>query len=698
LPRRFGPEGRIELLERMERRMTMGSEPHSRDCVVAKSVESELAQLRPLLAGGQIATQIDKIPRLYGLSAFMTSLRFAGTCLVCVLTLVSAACDDSTPPDAGPPGDPGSLVGVSVDGTVGVLLDDLPASVRDRAATELVAEPEAFWLARARLQLRLTGLRLTYRGVFYEESERKQSLPLPPEDVWELELAGAPQRRTIDGHDHVAVDYTLRSALLSDFDSPGMSEPALATVGGTWDEEFVLPVDPTLLLQRTGYACMDEDQYPAESVDEQNAGNFYDDFCEVEPEPGTGCHYTEPLPTESCVEALERAIGRVDLSITYERLPWDATIAESVRSGEITTPDAPDLRVLTSGVESLSTNRILYRYIPDDHCAVVEDCVTGSGWRRLLAFDSIDHNAGGQPLHIGPVDYYDEGLGGELIEHNVYVLSECHGHYHFEHYGDFYLGDRTDARIHKNGFCLESTGRLSNHELSPLWTSYNCHNQGVDPGWVDLYAAGLTCNWLDITDLDTSAGPVTEALTFHSNPDHFLCEGELLVDGTGAQRWEPTEFRTADGAVVDRPMCDATPGTEANDIGRVDVTVPVIGGLMSSPCTEDQDIGAMRNCGFAREGAVIDCTPGSPITLTCTATGAGAPQAVRLCETSRALDTGVDCWFRDAQGTGVVGDTPLTITATCPEARDATEIGGQLAVYAAPLLAGDARRTITCVP
>src|SRR5262245_24674321 len=112
--------------------------------------------------------------------------------------------------------DPGSLVAVTTSGKVGVLLDEYPAAARADIADQLVAETDDVWKARAVLQLRLTNLRLVYRGLYYDEAEAKNALALPPEDVWDitLDFAGA-QRTTEGGHDLVAVDYTWSSTLLS---------------------------------------------------------------------------------------------------------------------------------------------------------------------------------------------------------------------------------------------------------------------------------------------------------------------------------------------------------------------------------------------------------------------------------------------------------------------------------------------------
>lgn len=589
----------------------------------------------------------------------------------------------------------GALVTVAASSTVGVLLDEFPADIRDRIANELIAMPDAFWIERAKQQLHLTDLRLIYRSGYYPEADNKNALPLPPEAQWTIALAetGA-TRMTVDDHDLVAVSYAFSSTLLSDAASPGVSEPALGTVGGTWDEDFVFPIDPTLLLQRTGYACMDEDQFPAESVDAENAYEFYDDQCEVESPDAPGCHQTF-FPEESCVDSVTRVIGHVGATVHYERVAWDATIADSVRSGEVTNSMSADMKVVSEGRQSLSNNRIIYKYIPADHCAVVEACVTGSGWRRLVEFDSMDHNVGGLPLEIGPVDYFVEGLGSELIMNNVYTYSACHNHYHFEHYGDFYFGDSADGAIHKNGFCLETTSRLSNHEGSPLHTDYDCSNQGVEAGWGDLYAAGLTCNWIDLTDVNTSDGAVTNNLTFHSNPDGFLCEGTLTHDSEGNQVWEDTTFTTGDGAPVRRPACDEVAGTETNDLASVPLTVPQRGGMMTTECTSDQTLGPARNCGFTANPDFVTCTPGELVHLVCNANDE-TPQVFRVCETSHVLGTGVDCSHQDALANVVVGAADTDVFFACPAMRDVNEPGGQYATYVAPAFNTDALATVTC--
>jgi hypothetical protein len=600
-------------------------------------------------------------------------------------------------PDAAPIIYPmGALVGVTAAGRVGILLEDFPLASRDRLASTFTALPQSFWQERAKQQIRLSTLRLVYREYYYPANDNRDSLTLTQPEEWTITLAsGGPVRDTINMHDVLVWDYTMTTTILTDEASPGITEPNLAQIGGTHTESFVFPVDPTLIFQRTGYACMDEDQFPPESVDEENAWEFYDDECTVENPQNAVCHLTFPQPNKSCVNAVRDAIGRVDVDIMFERLPWDATVASQVRRGPVTIQDAPDLAVVETGYLSLSNNRVIYKYFEPGHCALVENCVGAPGWRRLLAFDSYDHNQGGEPIHIGEVDYAVAGLGSELIDHNVYTLSACHNHYHFEYYGDFSFGTG-NADVQKNGFCLESTGRISNNELSPLHTPYSCELQGVSAGWGDLYAAGLTCNWLDVTNVFTGNAPVTRDLKFVSNPDGFICEGELQKDAMGNQIWEATGFTTPGGQPVERPACDEAPGTEDNDTGSVPVTLPQAGGMLRQACTDPQTLGPLRNCGFTAQPNFINCTAGQPVSLSCTGGSLTQPQVVRLCETSRVLNAGVDCVHRDSLANTVLEGVPTLITTTCPPARGGAEIGGQLAIYTAPVYAPEGATAVTC--
>src|SRR6185312_11361748 len=181
------------------------------------------------------------------------------------------------------------------------------------------------------------------------EGNRMQ-LPIPPDVKWDIAIKAdsmgstKPRRVMIGTHDAVVVDYTFASTLLTTPDSPGIAEPELAEVGGVWDEPFVFPIDPELLFQRTGYACMDEVGFPPNSVDSEETAVFYDQECVAQGQASkTTCHWTQ-LPPVSCLDALEASVGKVETKLHYARVAWDSALADKARFGDVTNDTGPDIR------------------------------------------------------------------------------------------------------------------------------------------------------------------------------------------------------------------------------------------------------------------------------------------------------------------------------------------------------------------
>lgn len=573
-------------------------------------------------------------------------------------------------------GQEGALIRVSMSSQVGVLLDEFPVEMRDRVATAILAQSADIWRARASRQVRLSRLRLNFRNFNYPD---KKQLPLPPPQLWSIRLDPAgPIRQTIQGHDLVTIGYTFTSTLLTDAHSPGQSEPALAGVGGIWEEPFIFPADPDFLLQRTANACINEGGFPPDSFDSENAWHFYDFDCEADSGGALGCHRTS-LPKFSCREALAATVGEVETALRFERLPWDETLAAQVRIGPVTSPDTPDLMVVG---DDLETNRIIYRYIEPDDCALEEGAVGGGGWRRLLQFNATVHNVGGQALHVGPV------VAEDPVNH-VFDYSTCHDHFHYSNYGDFFLQELDQLTGSKQAFCVQSTSRLSNNETAPLTHDYSCRFQGIQAGWVDEYIAGLDAQWIDITGLEVSPAGQTVQLGFSSNSDGFLCEGTAVVDENGETVWEPSEFTTEEGQVINRPQCNFMPGWEGNNREVRDVIVPQTGSFVTAPC-RDGEVGPLRNCGFSEltlADADLTCQPGEPVTWNLRVMDEGAPQVLRVCEWSAVLGTGVACTYEEALANTVLHSELNNIAFTCPGVRDAgaEDPSGGYALYTAPV-------------
>lgn len=558
----------------------------------------------------------------------------------------------------------GALVQVTMHSQVGVLLDEFPASMRPRVADEVLQLPEEAWMARAARQIRLTRLRLNYR-----DSVRpgRGQLPLPQPDLWSIALDPAgPTRQTIQTHDLIMVGYTLTTTLLTDAASVEASEPTLAEVGGDWEEPFLFPADPDMLLQRTGRACIDDDGFPPNSVDSENAWHFYD------------------FTVRSCHETLAFRVGVVETVMLFERLAWDPALADRVRSGPVTSEAGPDLAVVG---DDLDNNRIVYRYFEEGDCALVEGAVGGEGWRRLLTFEATVHNAGNDVLHIGPV--------GAGADDDPFEYAPCHEHVHYRYYGDFILENQGQRTTSKQAFCVQSTDRLSNNELSPLIHDYSCRTQGIQTGWVDEYVAGLDTQWVDITEMAIPAEGEMYQLGFAANPNQFLCEGTAVLDDDGQSLWEPSGLTAEDGSPINRARCDFVAGWDENNEAQRDVFLPATGSFVTAPCG-DGEIGPRRNCGFREvtvEGVDAACRAGQPTALSLRAAEDEAPQVIRVCERSAALGTGVACTYEDSLANVVLESQARTVAFTCPFLRDAADAGGDeggnFSLYAAPAWPGD---------
>src|SRR5207253_7865977 len=102
-------------------------------------------------------------------------------------------------------------------------------------------------------------------------------------------------------------------------------------------------LDPEFVMQRTGFACLDEGEFPFASVDSEEVDSFYDQDCGLEDGLSNvgQCHFARQ-PAQSCVDAVTDHIGRVDTSVLYERIAWDPAEADHYRYGEVT-GNEPDL-------------------------------------------------------------------------------------------------------------------------------------------------------------------------------------------------------------------------------------------------------------------------------------------------------------------------------------------------------------------
>jgi hypothetical protein len=136
-------------------------------------------------------------------------------------------------------------------------------------------------------------------------------------------------------------------------------------------------------------------------------------------------------------------------------------------------------------------------------CDVDEGCVTGYGQRYVLRFTSKINN-------IGTLDYY---IGSPSSQPGMFNTNNCHGHAHYEGYGDYRLFNSDGNQIpsgHKNGYCVIDLCGFG---------QYTCGNMGITAGCYDAYGAGTQCQWLDLTDVPTGDYRVAIIINSKHLPD-----------------------------------------------------------------------------------------------------------------------------------------------------------------------------------
>ena len=95
----------------------------------------------------------------------------------------------------------------------------------------------------------------------------------------------------------------------------------------------------------------------------------------------------------------------------------------------------PDLILDESRLVSSIT--IATSYFGTSSCAYQEGCVTGTGQRRLLRFDTATPNIGTTDLHLGAPSANFE-------------YDPCHGHWHYKGYAEYRMFDGSNNEV---GWC-----------------------------------------------------------------------------------------------------------------------------------------------------------------------------------------------------------------------------------------------------
>ncbi len=173
--------------------------------------------------------------------------------------------------------------------------------------------------------------------------------------------------------------------------------------------------------------------------------------------------------------------------------------------GDPACPLGPDLIVRSDVLQNSIYAQTMV--VNANDCYIQEGCLAGFGTRELIRFTTHIQN-------IGFMDYY---IGNPGANPDQFVYGVCHNHWHYEGYAEYLLYDSTGqqtAQGFKNGFCvmdLECSGGGS--------AQYGCSNMGISMGCGDIYSSGLSCQWIDITDVPDGRYTLVVRTNWDNTPD-----------------------------------------------------------------------------------------------------------------------------------------------------------------------------------
>ena len=163
---------------------------------------------------------------------------------------------------------------------------------------------------------------------------------------------------------------------------------------------------------------------------------------------------------------------------------------------------------------------IVDRYFEPSDCALAEGVVGGSGYRRLLRFDTVLMNRGGGDLVIGDRSDPNNPYAAYFVFH------PCHGHYHIKDFSIYELLTLDRTRVvagTKQGFCFEDSFKYEDGGKS---SGYECSYQGISAGWGDWYYKQLVGQWIDITGVPEGEYIVRVTLNLGDGVTPIFDEGE----------------------------------------------------------------------------------------------------------------------------------------------------------------------------
>ena len=167
----------------------------------------------------------------------------------------------------------------------------------------------------------------------------------------------------------------------------------------------------------------------------------------------------------------------------------------------------PDLVVLADVVSSSLYSTTMNVNATD--CYIEEGCLNGFGTRELIRFTTHIKN-------IGDLDYYI-GTTASTNQTGQFEWGECHNHWHYKGYAKYDLFTMEGSLIpigFKNGFCVMDLECSDGGSFT-----YGCSNMGIASGCGDIYSSGLSCQWIDVTDVEDGQYRLVVRVNWDYDPD-----------------------------------------------------------------------------------------------------------------------------------------------------------------------------------
>ncbi len=349
------------------------------------------------------------------------------------------------------------------------------------------------------------------------------------------------------------------------------------------------------LADRTGgYTCMAQGLGAGSAVAQPQSQCDYLDVTDL---PAGDYRLTVTVNPGGAIPETNRDNNTVELAFYYPACPRELCGGTCCPEGSTCRDGAcllPDLRI---NEESASQSLwITEETFGENSCELEEQCVSGSGRRRLLRFESRIENLGPGDLSPGPE------AGNPLFE-----FSACHEHYHFRDFTNYQLLDADGnvvAQGHKQAFCLLDMEPIDDAAApSPPGTRPRPEPMGevfpggpvfqegcnyLSAGWADIYSIDTDCQWVDITDvaagdyvLSLSVNPlgrVAETTTDNNSvripvsvPADVPCEPQAEVCGDAVDQdcdgqpdvWD--EDCSTGGCEPWDPFCETPTAVTGND-------------------------------------------------------------------------------------------------------------------------------------